>query len=170
MRTSNRIATLANRQTISRTAAAALVTGSLVCLTPAAASAKPEPIGPGQRFGGLVNGTRPKAIVKTVCPGPVWKGRTGPIAGGQTLAVTRVADGGGVTGPRQSTLFAWAGQDLSTIFQFRYYDAAQTFPNTLRVPCDGPGEVVVSTCSPVALCAGIPSTDRVTVQFMNIAY
>src|SRR2546425_1228812 len=34
----------------------------------------------------LVNGSNVEPVVYTVCPGPIWPGRTGPVAGGQTMS------------------------------------------------------------------------------------
>ena len=52
-----------------------------------------QPIGPNQHFAGRVNGTRTSAVVHTVCAGPGGAGRTGPVAGGQTLSVVRATRG-----------------------------------------------------------------------------
>ena len=58
-----------------------------------------QPIGPKQHFAGLVNGKRTSAVVYTVYTGPASPGRTGPVAGGQTLSVVRTRRGHGYTGP-----------------------------------------------------------------------
>jgi hypothetical protein len=140
---------------------------------PAAAA---EPIGPGQHFVGQVNGWRASStavpVVRTVCAGPVWPGRTGPVAGGQTLAVHRVPAGGGYTGVF-SQVYAWSEQDASVggpqQARFTTYDTKVEIPAAVRVPCDGPGEVTFSSCPRLAPCAvgWIPTT--VKVRFQNIA-
>src|SRR6202043_3437188 len=73
-------------------AACALV-ASAVAGTAAAAS---SPIGPNQHFIGLINGKHKGAVIYTVCPGPATG--YGPPKSGQTVAVSRVAAGGGDTG------------------------------------------------------------------------
>jgi hypothetical protein len=67
-------------RTLTRTsvAVAMAVTALAVVSVPAGAQ---QPIGPNQHFSGLVNGTRTSAVVNTVCGGPAWAGRTGPVAG-----------------------------------------------------------------------------------------
>src|ERR1700720_4603374 len=57
------------------------------------------PVGSNQHFIGLVNGSNTKVVVYTVCPGPLWRGREGPVAGGQTMLVAEVHRGRGFTGP-----------------------------------------------------------------------
>ena len=75
-------------------------------LAPAALATAQTPIGPDQNFIGLVNGSNDNPAVYTVCPGPIFPGRTGRVAGGQTMAVAQVKDGGGYTGPF-SRVEAW---------------------------------------------------------------
>ena len=70
-----------------------------------------EAIRPNQHFIGLVNGSNVAPVVNTVCPGPTWPGRTGPVAGGQTMSVARVANGPGYTGPL-SQVYAWFDQEV----------------------------------------------------------
>ena len=67
-------------------AIAMAVTALAVVSVPAGAQ---QPVGPNQHFAGLVNGTSTSAVVYTVCAGPASAGRTGPVAGGQTLSVAR---------------------------------------------------------------------------------
>ena len=69
-------------------------------------AAAQEPIGPNQHFLGLVNGSNDDPAVYVVCPGPVYSGRTGPVAGGQTMSVARVKHGGGYTGPF-TVVYSW---------------------------------------------------------------
>ena len=154
-----------------------LAVGVVVAAAFAGPAAAAEPIGSGQHFVGQVNGSGASAtavpVVRTVCAGPVWPGRTGPVAGGQTLAVHQVAAGGGYTG-LFSQVYAWMEQDASVggpqQVRFTTYDTRLEFPAAVRVPCDGPGEVTFSSCPRLAPCAvgWIPTS--VKVRFQNIAF
>jgi hypothetical protein len=158
-------------------ALSALAAGGILAAALAAPAAAAEPIGPGQHFIGQVNdsgaSTTAVPVVRTVCAGPVWPGRTGPVAGGQTLAVYHVPAGSGYTG-LFSQVYAWMEQDASTggpqQVRFTAYDTKLGFPATVRVPCDGPGEVTFSSCPRLAPCAvgWIPTS--VKVRFQNIAF
>jgi hypothetical protein len=157
----------------------AVVSALITCLAAPAgvAAAAGEPIGPGQRFVGLVNGQTSSSsrvpVVFTVCPGPGGPDRTGPVAGGQTLAVARRAAGGGDTGPF-SQVNAWFVQDSSTgapqQVRFLTYGTPMPVPATVRVPCDGAGQVEFSSCPHLAPCAigWVPAL--VGVRFVNIAH
>jgi hypothetical protein len=132
-----------------------------------------QPIGPNQHFSGLVNGTRSSAVVYTVCAGPVWAGRTGPVAGGQTLSVVRARKGHGYTGPF-AQIYAWfVPQSTATTapaqVKFISYNAPQAIPTSVQVPCDGTGQVEFSSCPYLAPCAYGWVPDYVAVQFVNIA-
>ena len=129
------------------------------------------PIGPDQHFIGLVNGSNTSVTVDTVCPGPIWKGREGPLAGGQTMSVGQVARRHGYTGPF-SQIYAWfVPRHHETPIQlvFSEYGVPRWIPSSVRVPCDGPGRVEFSSCPYLAPCAfgWIPNEVRVT--FVNIA-
>jgi len=131
-----------------------------------------QPIGPHQHFGGRVNGTRTSAVVHTVCAGPS-AGRTGPVAGGQTLSVVRAPRGHGNTG-LFSQIYAWfvpqsGATTAPTQLKFTSYNAPQTIPTSVKVPCDGTGKVEFSSCPYLAPCAYGWVPDYVTVQFVNIA-
>jgi hypothetical protein len=157
---------------LSALAVAGILTAALA--SPAAAA---EPIGPGQHFVGQVNGLGASAtavpVVRTVCAGPVWPGRTGPVAGGQTLAVHHVAAGGGYTG-LFSQAYAWVEQDASTggpqQVRFTTYDTKLDIPPAVRVPCDGPGTVTFSSCPRLAPCAAGWIPTSIKVRFQNIAF
>jgi hypothetical protein len=157
---------------LSALAVAGILTAALA--SPAAAA---EPIGPGQHFVGQVNGLGASAtavpVVRTVCAGPVWPGRTGPVAGGQTLAVHHVAAGGGYTG-LFSQVYAWVEQDASMggpqQVRFTTYDTKLDIPAAVRVPCDGPGEVTFSSCPRLAPCAAGWIPTSIKVRFRNIAF
>jgi len=130
-------------------------------------------IGPNQHFSGLVNGTPTSAVVYTVCAGPAQAGRTGPVAGGQTLAVSRAGTGHGDTGPF-TQIYAWFVPQSGTTtapkqLKFISYKAPKTIPISVQVPGDGGGMVEFSSCPYLAPCAFGWIPDYVDVQFVNIA-
>jgi hypothetical protein len=131
-----------------------------------------EPIQPNEHFIGLVNGSNANPVVYTVCPGPSRLGRTGPLVGGQTLAVAHVDAGGGQTG-LFSQVYAWFVQDSSTNgpkqVKFTTYGTQQTVPSAVRVPCDGTGQVEFSSCPRLAPCAYGWVPNLVSVRFVNLA-
>src|SRR5262249_44919281 len=137
----------------------------------AAAAGAQAPIQPHQHFGGLVNGSHDDPVVYTVCPGPASLDRTGSVAGGQTLAVAKVAKGAGYTGPF-SQVYAWFEQDSSAggpqQVKFTTYGTPLPVPSDVRVPCDGDGQVEFSSCPHLAPCAYGWVPDIVNVPFLNI--
>jgi hypothetical protein len=151
------------------------VVGTVVAvfaLTGVAAGAQ-QPIGPKQHFSGVVNGTKTSAVVYTVCAGPASTGRTGPVAGGQTLSVVRARSGHGYTGPF-AQIYAWfvpqSGTTAAPVqLKFTSYNAPQAIPASVQVPCDGTGQVEFSSCPYLAPCAFGWVPDYVAVQFVNIA-
>ena len=154
---------------------AVAVAGLLVLLGGGIAAAD-APIRPHQHFVGIVNGVQPNRaatpVVYTVCAGPIWAGRTGPVAGGQTLAVARVRQGGGYTGP-YSQIYAWFVQDSSAggpqQVRFDTYQTPVAIPSGVQVPCDGTGQVEFSPCPYPALCTAAYTASVVKVRFENIA-
>jgi hypothetical protein len=133
------------------------------------------PIRPHQHFVGIVNGTRASGstvpVVYTVCAGPSWPGRTGPLAGGQTLAIARAAHGSGYTGPLRQ-IHAWFVPDTSPdgpqqITFYRY--TTRQVPKGVQVPCDGTGHVEFSPCPYLAPCVAGWTPTKVPVRFENIA-
>src|SRR5947199_10154017 len=98
-------------RTVRSTIVGALLIVAALGLTITAADAQ-EPIQPNQHFIGLVNGSNVAPVVYTVCAGPTWPGRTGPVPGGQTMSVAYVAGGAGSTGPL-SPVYAWVPQDAA---------------------------------------------------------
>ena len=140
----------------------------------APASSAQTPIGPGQHFIGLVNGSNDDPIVYTVCPGPAGPpGRTGPVAGGQTLEVAKVASGAGNTGVFNS-IYAWLVPPSPTTtappsVTFTEYGVPKAIPPAVRAPCTGTGQVEFSSCPYLAPCAYGWVADYVTVTFENIA-
>ena len=146
------------------------VTVAAVATPPAGAG----PIGPNQHFSGLVNGKRSSAVVTTVCAGPA-AGRTGRVAGGQTLSVVRGRGRHGDTGPF-TAIYAWfvpqSGGTTTTAptqLKFESYRTPQAIPTSIQVPCDGTGEVEFSSCPYLAPCAFGWTPDVVDVQFVDIA-
>jgi hypothetical protein len=130
------------------------------------------PIGPHQHFVGIVNGVEGRVVVDTVCPGPAGGHRTGPVKRGQTMAVAEAADGHGDTGPF-SKIYAWFEPVRSghrpVMLTFTEYGRPRDIPRSVRVPCDGKGEAVFSSCPYLAPCAAGFVQDRLKVKFENIA-
>lgn len=131
------------------------------------------PIKPKQHFAGIVNGQEGSAVVYTVCPGPITAHRFGRLAGGQTMAVAQTASGPGYTGPL-SQVYSWfqplpAGAASPVTLTFTQYGVPQNIPAPVRVPCDGTGQAVFSSCPYHAPCTFGWVPDPVTVKFENIA-
>jgi hypothetical protein len=130
------------------------------------------PIKPSQHFAGRVNGQTSTATVHTVCPGPATRGQLGSIAGGQTVSVHRVTSGHGYTG-LFSQVYAWFvqngsvnGHHAATITKYRTKVA---LPTSVRVPCDGIGQVEFSSCPYLAPCAAGWKPTYVRVRYVNVA-
>lgn len=157
-------------------ALSALAAGLLVVTVSGAAAVGSTPIRPHQHFVGIVNGKRASSttppVVITVCAGPIWPGRTGPVASNQTLAVAQVASGGGYTG-LFSQVYAWFVQDNSAggpqQVRFTSYGTSMAIPSSVRVPCGGTGQVEFSSCPHLAPCAAGWVPIEVTVRFEDIA-
>ena len=160
-------------RTMTRTIAAVSITIMALVIAGPPVSAQPR-IGSNQQFSGSVNGTRTSAVVYTVCAGPASAGRTGPVAGGQTLAVVRRRTGEGYTGPF-SQIYAWfvpqsAGTTTAPAeVKFHSYKRRRPIPTSVQVPCDGTGMVEFSSCPYLAPCAYGWIPDYVDVRFVNIA-
>jgi hypothetical protein len=130
------------------------------------------PIKHKQHFAGIVNGQAGRAVVYTVCPGPAQH-RFGPLKAGQTMAVAQTAHGPGYTGPF-SQVYAWfqplsPGAARPVTLTFTEYGVPQDIPASVRVPCDGTGQAVFSSCPYLAPCAYGWVPDPVKVKFENIA-
>jgi hypothetical protein len=129
-------------------------------------------IGPDQHFLGFVNGSNNDPVVYTVCPGPSSPGRLGPVEGGQTFSVEEVASGGGYTGPL-SSIYAWFVPTSTSakppVVKFLRYGVHKSIPSTVRVPCDGTGQVEFSSCPYLAPCVAGWVANYVPVRFENIA-
>ena len=130
------------------------------------------PIQADQHFLGFVNGSRATPVVYTVCPGPATPGRTGPVAGGQSLLVAQVRSGGGYTGPL-SQVYGWfvpnAAVNGRLQVRFTSYGTKRAIPDDVRVPCDGKGRVEFSACPYLAPCVAGWTPNYVKVEFVNIA-
>ncbi len=157
---------------LTRTLATVALAVTVVAI--ATAPARAGSIGPNQHFSGLVNGKRSSAVVTTVCAGPA-AGRTGRVAGGQTLSVVRGRGRHGDTGPF-TAIYAWfvpqSGGTTTTAptqLKFESYRTPQAIPTSIHVPCDGTGEVEFSSCPYLAPCAFGWTPDVVDVQFVDIA-
>jgi hypothetical protein len=133
--------------------------------TPAAPTT--SPVGPRQHYIGLVNAEHTGAIIYVVCPGPA--SRSGPPAGGQTVAVRKVLSGGGYTGSFAHEIWARFGNDQVHVVGFTAYNVDKPIPTSLRLPCQGTGSVTFTTCSGTQPCAANSKPDTVTVTFENIA-
>jgi hypothetical protein len=145
----------------------------LVLPTATGTAVAQKAIGPNQHFVGLVNGSKANAEVRVVCGGPIYSGRTGPVAGGQSMAVARVANGGGYTGPYHA-VYAWfvpasASSTPPTQLKFTAYGVSQSIPTSIQVPCGGSGQVEFSSCPYLAPCAYGWVAEYVTVSFVDIA-
>jgi hypothetical protein len=153
---------------------AAVAAAIIACVGAGGGVARAQtPIKPRQHFAGLVNGQEGSAVVYTVCPGPVTPHRFGPLQGGQTMAVAEAAGGPGYTGPF-SQVYSWfqplpAGAARPVTLTFTQYGVAQNIPASVRVPCDGTGRAVFSSCPYLAPCAAGWVPDPVRVKFENIA-
>jgi hypothetical protein len=137
------------------------------------AAAAQQRIRPDQHFTGLVNGSDSKPMVGVVCPGPIYPGRTGPVAGGQTMSVGRAATGDGYTGPF-SAIYSWFVPPANstappTQLKFSRYRTPQDIPTSIRVPCGGTGKVEFSSCPYLAPCAYGWVPDYIKVRFVDIA-
>jgi hypothetical protein len=156
-------------------AVSSALVASLSAMLGVSAAASP-PIRAHQHFVGVVNGRSASAaaspVVYTVCAGPIWAGRSGPLAGGQTVAVARAVRHGGYTG-LFSQVYAWIVEDSSPDapqqVSITRYGRNVAIPAAVRVPCDGTGRVEFSSCPHLAPCAAGWKPTLVKVRFENIA-
>jgi hypothetical protein len=133
----------------------------------AGSAAASTPVGPNQHFIGLVNGMHVGAVIYTVCPGPVGGNETGPVAGGQTVAVRHVSAGGGDTGQGAQVIFARITP--TTMVSLEAYGDRERIATSTRVPCQGSGSVVFSSCPLPQPCGAGARTDTVPVTYVDIA-
>jgi len=165
------------------TGVAAVLLAAMALSVSSAAAADSPPVRvilPDQYFTGAVNDVAKAvpaaspalvalATVKVVCPGPIWPGRKGHPAGGQT-EVVRPAQSisvipTGYTGSRGFSVVSTFGQDRSSPLTFRAYDVPQAIPTSLTLPCSGTGRVVFK---PAPSSRGARST-YVPVRYVDIA-
>ena len=92
------------------------------------------------------------------------------MAANQYVSVNYDPAGEGLTGPGQSTIFVAPDGDFSAPVELRRYDVRKALPTSMRVPCDGPGRIVFTTCTPVMLCLAVPRPDVVDVLFVSSAH
>jgi len=88
------------------------------------------------------------------------------------MAVAEVAHGHGDTG-LFSRIYAWF-EPVRTgtrpvMLSFTEYGRPRDIPRSVRVPCNGKGEAVFSSCPYLAPCAAGFVQDRLKVKFENIA-
>lgn len=130
------------------------------------------PVGAGQHFIGRVDGRRRNVVVETVCPGPTFPGRQGPVAGGQFFSANKARRGLGATG-LFTQIYAWfepePGGAAPVAATITTYGSKVPIPDAVRVPCDGTGRVEFSSCPYLAPCAFGWEPDFVDVQFVNVA-
>jgi hypothetical protein len=158
-------------RTMQRLVVSVALTCCVLVASGVVASASHRSIRPGQHFAGLVNGGRTVVNVRTVCPGPAAQG-SGPVAGGQTMAVVHVAGDHGSTGPFED-IYAWFVPATTgpkpVALHFRTYAAPMPIPKSIRVPCEGHGVVEFSSCPYLAPCAYGWTPYYVRVRFVNVA-
>ena len=113
-----------------------------------ASTAGARVIRPHQMFNGLVNDASGSAVIRMACFGPTIEGQTGHPMAGQTVAVTRVSQGGaGFTGQANSIkakLYPSSSTTSSPIplALFYRYDQPAPISTDLSFPCWGTGSVV----------------------------
>lgn len=138
----------------------------------ALAGCVPEPVGPvsigaNQTFRGEVNGQGDGAVVTTVCGGPTWPGRLGPVLGGQTVAAVQDPAGPGNTGDNAAVFVEPNG--TMQVVSLRAWGEAVELPTDVQVPCDGTGVMVFDPCFGFVGCRGGAQAAVVKVTFVNIA-
>lgn len=151
-------------------AAAAISVGSTAT---AAAVQDPIPIRPNTSFTGTANGQGDGAVIKVVCPGPIYSGRTGHPVAGQVVEVdevtTPISSLPGYTGSLADTIRASFTLPTSVTANppivLTSYFAPVAIPVTLDLPCGGSGEL---TFSPYPT-SSTARDYKITVNFVNIA-
>ena len=127
----------------------------ILALGPVAARAAAQaPVGPKQRFLGVVNGSPTRAVIRMACFGPITPWQLGHPMAGQHLGVTNrprpVAStlAVGFTG-EASAIAAYARFDsplaspvVPRLGVFRFYDEPQKLSTDALLPCGGQGRVV----------------------------
>jgi hypothetical protein len=143
---------------------------AVVALVPAGlAAASGKPIKPNQHFIGFVNGKSHDAVVYTVCPGPLGPGELGPPAGNQPVKVVHVRSGGGDTGSTGNLVYSFIPGGPPAITTLTHYNTPGDIPMSGRVPCDGTGVDIFTSCAIPAPCGTGAKTYQVDVTFEDIA-
>jgi hypothetical protein len=127
------------------------------------------PIGPHQRYIGLINGRHINTAIYVVCPGPATLNRTGSPAGNQAVSVERMHTGDGDTGSIAHDIWAEFNRDLIHVAHFTHYNTPASIPTALQLPCQGTGTVTFTTCFGTLPCAADARDEVVPVTFINIA-
>ena len=122
-------------------------------------------IQPNQHFIGLVNGQHAGAVIYTICPGPA--GGTGRPAADQSVSVRLVAAGGGDTGASGGVIYARITP--MTMVAMTRYGHPEPIPMSARVPCEGSGTIVFSSCPLPEPCGSGATVDDVQVAYVDIA-
>jgi hypothetical protein len=122
-------------------------------------------IEPNQHFIGLVNGQHADAVIYTICPGPA--GGDGRPAADQSVSVRLVAAGGGDTGAGGGVIYARITP--TTMVAMTRYGRPEPIPMAARVPCEGSGTIVFSSCPLPQPCGSGAAVDVVQVAYIDIA-
>jgi hypothetical protein len=127
----------------------------------AGSAAAGSPIGPNERFAGVVNGQTQVADVVVICPGIA---NTGHPRAGQPVEVVQ-GTGGGFTGRLANHIqAALALGAVVTTMNFTEYGAPQDIPTNILVPCSGTGQAAF-TPLPTSSTA---QSAFVTLRFINV--
>ncbi|MFJ6216645.1 hypothetical protein ACIQGZ_25435 [Streptomyces sp. NPDC092296] len=125
----------------------------------------PAPIGPGQYFTGLVNGSGSGAVIQMACFGPLVVGQTGHPLAGQTVTVLPASASSsskdvGYTGSANAVDVVFGVSASSLPLTLRTYAVRAAIPTSLTLPCYGTGTVafVPNPSSPTALPAYVTVT------------
>ena len=86
-----------------------------------------------------------------------------------SVAVRRASSGGGYTGSLGHEVWAEFGKDALHVVGFTSYNTPKAIPTALRLPCNGAGAVMFTTCFGTLPCASNARDDVVHVTFENIA-
>lgn len=129
------------------------------------AQTTPYRIQPNQHFIGLVNGQHAGAVIYTICPGPA--GGNGRPAADQSVSVRLVTAGGGDTGA--SGGYIYARITPTTTVAMTRYGHPKPIPMSARVPCEGSGTIVFSSCPLPQPCGSGAAVDDVQVEYVDIA-
>ena len=142
----------------------------------------PIPVGPNYYFTALVNGgptptSTAEPVIKVICPGPIYPGKTGHPAAGQTVQVnaefppfpTPIPSYFGFTGSAANQIDAIftspASASTNAAIVLPNFFVAYPIPTTLNLPCGGSGVVSFVPIPTSQTARGV----AVDVIFENIA-